>query len=317
MPIFRCVASDGSVGIETAPVATSRARQLEYADPTRPESIWPTLKIISCWGDGNAEFAILELQRRFPKTPIQRKGLIATEAIVTIPFLGARPLALCSHFFEFIDSAGGIYLAHELRKDETYEVIMTTGGGLWRYRLQDEVQVTGFSGKTPSLQFLGRKGLVSDRFGEKLSEVFVASVVQELLGGVSTPPIFILLAPDEDHSGCCYTLYFEGDVQQDVTAPLDDLLMKNPHYAWCRNLGQLHPPRLFRINAGGNETFIAHEISAGKRAGAIKPSVLSLQTGWSNRFAGNYCSISRTVRKLGRHSTRHGATDGLAEGRRY
>ncbi len=265
-----------------------RAGQLENAGPSKPDSIWPSLKIISCWGDGNAEFAITDLQRRFPNTPVQRKGLIATEAIVSIPFLDSRPLAVCSHFFEFIDSTGGIHLAHELKKDETYEIAVTTGGGLWRYRLRDEVQVTGFSGQTPSLRFLGRKGQVSDRFGEKLSEIFVVKVVQELLLNVSAPPCFVLLAPDENHSGCCYTLYVEGEVQRDLAAPLDDLLMRNPHYAWCRKLGQLQPPRLFRMKAGGNKTFIAHEISEGKRAGDIKPCALSLQAGWSQRFAGDY-----------------------------
>lgn len=270
------------------------AAWLGNASPTKPESIWPSLKIISCWGDGNAELAIADLQRRFPNTAIQRKGLIATEAIVTIPFLGACPLAVCSHFFEFIDSKGIIHLAHELQKGETYEIVLTTGGGLWRYRLQDEVQVTGFLGQTPSLRFLGRKGLVSDRFGEKLSEVFVAEVVQELLANVSTPPPFILLAPDENQLGCCYTLYVEGEVQPNIAVRLDDLLMKNTHYAWCRKLGQLLPPRLFRINAGGHEAFIVREASAGKRAGDIKPCMLSLQDGWSNRFAGNYCSSSHS-----------------------
>ena len=273
----------------------ARATQLGNAGPTKLESIWPLLKIISCWGDGNAELAIADLQPLFPKTLIQRKGLIATEAFVTIPFSNSRPLAVRSHFFEFIDERGNIHLAHELQENEMYEIVVSTGGGLWRYRLQDEVQVTGFLGKTPSLRFLGRKGNVSDRFGEKLSEVFVTNVVQELLANISTPPCFTLLAPDENHSGCCYTLYIEGDVRQDFAALLDDLLMQNLHYAWCRKLGQLQPPRLFRINADGNETFIAHKISDGKRVGDIKPGVLSIQAGWSDRFDGNYCSLSEPM----------------------
>lgn len=265
-----------------------RAKELEKADPTKPETVWPFLKIISCWGDGNAELAIADLQRRFPNTPIQRKGLIATEAIVTIPFSDARPLAVCSHFFEFVDDQGRIHLAHELRKDETYEIVVTTSGGLWRYQLHDEVQVAGFTGKTPTIKFLGRKGNVSDRFGEKLSEVFVAQAVRELLANLPTPPCFTLLAPDENHLGCCYTLYIQGAVQHELAKSLDVLLMKNPHYVWCRKLGQLQTPRLYRIKNGGYETFLENEVSNGKCLGEIKPCLLSRKTGWSQCFEGAY-----------------------------
>jgi fumarylacetoacetase len=64
----------------------SRAKELKAADPRRPEILWPVLKVISCWGDGPAELACAELQRRFPRTLVQPKGLLATEAFVTIPF---------------------------------------------------------------------------------------------------------------------------------------------------------------------------------------------------------------------------------------
>jgi hypothetical protein len=279
MPVLR------SLNLRPMP---QRAKELKKADPKKPETLWPFLKIISCWGDGNAELAIADLQLRFPNTFIQRKGLIATEAIVTIPFSDLRPLAICSHFFEFLDEQGGVHLAHELRKNETYEIIVTTGGGLWRYHLQDEVQVIGFVGETPSLRFLGRKGIVSDLFGEKLSEAFVAHIIEEIAANLSSPMLFALLAPDADLSGGFYTLYVEGEIRAELANHLDALLMRNPQYTWCRKLGQLKPPRLFRIKTDGQKTFFAHELSRKKRLGEIKPPALSLQTGWSQIFEGHY-----------------------------
>jgi len=275
---------------------SSRAKELKKADPTKPETLWPFLKIISCWGDGNAELAIADLQRRFPNTFIQRKGLIATEAIVTIPFSDSRPLAVCSHFFEFIDEQGKVRRAHELRENETYEIVMTTGGGLWRYRLQDEVQVASFVGQTPSLRFLGRKGIVSDRFGEKLSETFVAQSIQEAMADLSLTLRFVLLAPDESGTEKCYTLYAEGEVQSELAPRLDALLTKNPHYAWCRKIGQLQALRLFHIKTGGHKTFLDHEFSRKKRLGEIKPLALSLQSGWTQVFDGNYL-VSKSENK--------------------
>lgn len=154
------------------------------------KDIWPNLQAISCWGDAAAEASASELAERFPGVLVQKKGLLATEAFITIPFEGAHPLALRSHFFEFMDSAGEIHLAHELRLGEKYEVVVSTSGGLWRYRLRDVVQVTGYLGKTPSLRFLGRAN-TSDLCGEKLTEQFVGSCVLRVFGR----PRFALLAP--------------------------------------------------------------------------------------------------------------------------
>ena len=158
-----------------------RADELHIAEPQKPESLWPHLKLISCWGDGSAGFAAASLKKHFPNVMLQLKGLLATEAFVTIPYDGLQPVAVRSHFFEFIDDAGAVYRLHELRAGQTYEVVVTTAGGLWRYRLRDRVQVTGFIGQTPTLRFLARNGNVSDLFGEKLSEAFATEAIQETM----------------------------------------------------------------------------------------------------------------------------------------
>ena len=64
---------------------------------------------------------------------LQGKGLIATEAFVSLPLLpDCDPvLAVNSHFFEFNDTeTGDIRLAHEVEEGKVYSVIVTTGGGL-------------------------------------------------------------------------------------------------------------------------------------------------------------------------------------------
>jgi hypothetical protein len=266
----------------------SRAQELRYTDPSQVERLWPKLQLISCWGDGNAEAGIARLQQLFPNVFFQRKGLLATEAVVTIPFARQHVLALTSHFFEFLDADGRPLLAHQLHQNEEYEIVVTTGGGLCRYRLQDRVRVTGYLKKTPALRFLGRSGLVSDFYGEKLSDAFVAGVIQQLTPLMPDVPRFILLAPDQSQSQIRYTIYLQGDAFPNIEQKLDELLRQNPHYSLCRDLGQLQPPALFRIRSNGYETFAARESAKGKRLGDIKPVSLSSETGWSTRFAGNY-----------------------------
>ncbi|HUA64528.1 MAG TPA: GH3 auxin-responsive promoter family protein [Alphaproteobacteria bacterium] len=267
-----------------------RARQLSNAGPFEPETIWPDMSVISCWGDGHAELAKADVERRFPSAVIQSKGLLATECFVTIPFANSYPLAVTSHFFEFLDEQGRVHLAHELKKTGVYEVIVTTGGGLWRYRLRDRVQVTGCLGSTPSLRFLGRTGNVSDRCGEKLSEQFVARAIQSATASLPSPPRFALLAPDENHLALAhgYTLFVEGDVPLEIGNRLEQLLCENVHYAWCRKLGQLNPARIFKIENSGYQTFIARRQLDGKRIGDIKPCALSADSDWSKYFRGRY-----------------------------
>jgi len=260
-----------------------RRREVEAVDPARPHTIWPRLRLISCWSDAHARGAADALARCFPGVAVQPKGLLATEAFVSLPFAGRHPLAVCSHVLEFLRDDGRVVLAHELREGEACEVIVTTGGGLWRYRLGDRVVVDGFVGRTPSVRFLGRAGQVSDRRGEKLSEAFVASVLRAVF---AAPPVFVLLAPEEDVDGVRYVLFIEAETVADDTARrLDEGLRANPHYAWCRDLGQLGPPRVACVARGAFAVFAAHGIARGRRLGDIKPTPLSDEAGWSARFA--------------------------------
>lgn len=270
-------------------VRPERARELRGLNPRQPDALWPELRLISCWADGAAALSLDTLRRQFPRTRFQAKGLLATEALVTLPFGAHRPLAVRSHFFEFLHESGRVHLADGLREGGEYEVVVTTAGGLWRYRLGDRVAVTGWVGRTPSLRFLGRSGNVSDRFGEKLSEAFVAGVLGELFR--EGPPRFALLAPDEDAAGCRYTLYIEGVPPSDCVAALDHALCRNPHYAWCRDLGQLLPPRLFLIEGHAFERFVERQAVNGARLGDIKPAALSPLSGWSEVFPGRYLSL--------------------------
>ncbi|MEO6787395.1 MAG: GH3 auxin-responsive promoter family protein, partial [Chthoniobacteraceae bacterium] len=265
-----------------------RASELRNANPRNAATLWPSLRIVSCWGDGQAALALDRLRHLLPGVVVQPKGLLATEAFVSIPFRGQHPVAVTSHFFEFADARGRVRLAHELREGESYEVIVTTGGGLWRYRLGDLVEADGRVCATPSLRFLGRGGSVSDLCGEKLAEPFVTSAIATTCASLGFAPHFAMLAPEADSADrWCYTLFAEGELPCELPALLDGELRKNPHYALCRDLGQLGPVQCFRIASGGYEAFCKAGAAAGQRLGGIKPRALSTRTDWKNHFAGS------------------------------
>lgn len=270
-----------------------RAREIERAGIDHITGIWPNLAILSCWAHGHAATAAIALARSLPGVTIQPKGLLATEGVVSIPFAGRHPLAIRSHFFEFVEDAGRIALAPDLEAGKTYGVLLTTAAGLCRYRLHDLIQVDAMVARTPSIRFVGRSAHVSDRMGEKLTDNFVAQVLEQLFATHQPRPSFAMLAPDTDGAGCRYTLYTNADLPEDAMDLLNHLLAANPQYAWCRRLRQLHHPRGFRVTGDAYAAYSQRLCAAGQRLGDIKPAVLSNLDGWSIQFPGNYLDSNR------------------------
>ena len=265
-----------------------RARELSHIRPDNYTAIWKHLTIISCWADGASKPYAHSLQAKFPNVQIQPKGLLATEAFVSLPLVGktGSALAVTSHYFEFLAESGEILLAHQLKKGQTCSVIVTTGGGLYRYQLNDIVEVTDFHGQIPCLKFIGKADKVSDYFGEKLSEQFVANALQLLFESERLQPVFFLLAPD-DTPAFHYTLYIELPPDIQLSGPfstrLDAALRANFHYDYCRKLGQLAETQVVRVT-NGSAAYLRACQQRGQKLGDIKPSALQKSTGWGEFF---------------------------------
>ena len=233
----------------------TQERQLNHRDSrgrTLGEAIWRKLRVISCWSDAGAREAASRLQAAFPSAIIQPKGLIATEGMMSLPWRAeGAALALRSHFFEFLE-AGSDHpkLAHELETGRIYSIIMTTSGGLYRYRIGDLIQVTGRIAQCPLLRFCGKESDVSDLVGEKLSGVHVVRAAEQVFVRFGFFPEFWMVAPEKDDPEPWYTLYVQSKsaVPEGLVSALDAALGENFHYAYARRLGQLAPLRLFPID---------------------------------------------------------------------
>jgi len=258
-------------------------------------SLWPKLRLLSCWDDGHAALHAPEAARLFPQARVQGKGLLATECFVSLPLIGqtGAVLALRSHFLEFIPhgSEGETLLAHELEEGGNYSVVVTTGGGLYRYQMGDVVEVTGRFGKCPLLRFLGKEDLVSDRYGEKLNERHAREALRGALARHAPEALFAMLAFEEESRG--YTLFIEAKGLQETALlsladHIEGELRANHHYRYCRDLGQLEHLQVFRVRHAAAETYQAVCRSGGQRAGDVKPAALHLMSDWSRRFEGRF-----------------------------
>lgn len=262
----------------------------------RHRILWPDLRVISCWADANAASPAAQLATLFPQARIQGKGLIATEGFISFPLSGhnGAALAVRSHFLEFApvnarDEVGEAAprLAGELESGRRYAVIVSTGGGLYRYRLGDVVEVVGHLRQCPLVRFVGRHEYVSDWFGEKLHEAHVSRVLRAALDRFAITPSFAMLACDTALPPPAYVLYLDAAepsaVLERVADTVDAELRASFHYDYARRLGQLGPVRVFRA-PGAAGRYLAAATRNGQRAGDVKPLALDRRDGWSPMF---------------------------------
>jgi hypothetical protein len=276
-----------------------RALELRRLGPEEPGLIWPDLRLISCWMDGAAEHFAKKLQAdSFPHVSFQGKGLLATEGILSFPLIGklGAVLSIDSHFYEFLplDQHGEEVetdprMAHQLEKGKQYTVVITTGGGLYRYRLDDIVEVTDTYNALPCFRFISKTDQFSDRFGEKLSEGFVHDCLTALFQQFTLDPAFYLIAPQEENGQTHYTLYvetpgFEPKTLKALEEALDASLRRNFHYDYSRKLGQLAQLKVTRIGAGSAARYLKVCHERGQKLGDIKPSTLNPHPGWETHF---------------------------------
>ncbi len=235
--------------------------------------LWPNLKLISCWDSANAADQAKGLRSLFPHVLIQGKGLLATEAPMTIPLIAAQGYVpvIDEVFFEFEDETGSLYKLHELCIGKEYTIILSQKGGLYRYRIGDRIRVTHWYRHTPCLEFLGRHPAVSDLVGEKLHESFVYDVLNSLnlpgthfksLVPVAQPPHYILL------------LDTAQETPEIIAQQLDAALSQSHHYYRARSLGQLATPKVF-ISPQMPELLSLHRAHNGSIWGGIKHPLLA------------------------------------------
>jgi hypothetical protein len=254
----------------------SAAARLRLAASLRASSIgterlWPRLACISAWTDASSAVYAARLRHVFPHASVEGKGLLATEAAMTVPLGGADGAvpALLSTVLEFVDHDGALHLCDTLEIGQTYSLIITTAGGLYRYSIGDRVVCVGKDNGLPRLCFVGRTGVQSDLVGEKIDEGFAASVIQRL-GVVAT--LAARVGCPERGAKPHYELWLNQAVpsEPELAEAGDRLLSANPQYAYARSVGQLGA-LMVRLKPNHVEQRAHGLMLSGRRLGDIKP----------------------------------------------
>jgi hypothetical protein len=157
-------------------------------------------------------------------------------------------LALGSAYFEFIPLAHSTEAQpdtvgiEELAVGQMYEVVLTNFAGLYRYRLEDVVRITGAHGTAPRFEFLYRKGAILNLVGEKITEYqtsrAVMACIEQCLGSAGHLGDYSVAGHTADGiSNYIFYMEFEAGFQptganaKDISERLDlELCKANEYY---------------------------------------------------------------------------------------
>ncbi len=181
--------------------------------------IWPNIGWLYGMGTGSLSHYAKKLRRYIgPDLPIHYLGYAASEGLMAVPTeLDSFEYVLLPQngFYEFLpidapeDSTPLTISQLEVGKD--YEIIVTNMSGLYRYRIEDVVRVTGFHKQSPKVTFLYRRNQIANISGEKINGHAFDILVNELSAEVGENFNGYCIYPDRTTSPGHYQLLIEPE----------------------------------------------------------------------------------------------------------
>lgn len=270
-----------------------RAKSLEQIVETtgslNPKDCWPQLQLLGCWTGGSVGIQAQHLAAVYGEVPLRDLGYLSSEARVTLPIrdhTSSGVLDLTLNYCEFIPEEAvdeenlPIYLSHELQVGQRYSILLTTPGGLYRYHINDIVEVTGFYHQAPMIAFVRKGKDMSNLTGEKLhvNQILLAMNQMQRQFGLGIGQYQWIPNVHEMN----YHLYVEWQdprddrwIQHVLLPTLDQALEQlNGEYAQKRASQRLNPLCLHRIRPGWAEALQREAISTSGRDAQYKWKVL-------------------------------------------
>jgi hypothetical protein len=286
-----------------------RARQLESiaasADGTLlPGLVWPSLAAIGCWKGGTVGSYLAKFDHFFPQQPpVRDLGYLATELHGSIPLSDtgeAGVMAVQTNVVEFhpADDARSpdqrrLLRLDELEEGQRYFIFVTNAAGLYRYDMNDIVEVAGIYAGTPLIRFVQKgKGVVSFT-GEKLYESQVLAAVDDALAARRGRYQFIAAVARIKPGTAVPTLDFLVEFDDPVTdaeglklaADLDAALSRhNSEYESKRASARYGPPVLRLVHPGAFDRYRRRMVEGGRADGQFKILRLTTDEAFADEF---------------------------------
>ena len=266
----------------------ARAAHLARQDELTYANVWPEIRLLTTWTGGSCGIALGRLRASLPvATAVMELGYQSTECRGTIALntetAGGLP-PLHHHFFEFVEQSAWddgrptFQTLGELDVGRRYYVLITTASGLYRYFMNDLLEVTDVFRGTPLLRFVQKGRGVTNLTGEKLYEAQTIEGVCSVASRCGFDSSFFMMVADEQAPA--YRLFVEpGDAAHpDAKTVADQVDLRlgelNIEYHGKRASGRLKPLDVVWLKPGAGEAYKMACVRAGQREGQFKPVVL-------------------------------------------
>jgi hypothetical protein len=258
----------------------SRARQLAriLAEDGRltPARYWPNLEVLCSWKGPGVKAFIERCRQWYGDLPFRDVGYGSSEfrTGLALSDTGSPNVPMPdNYFYEFIpEEDREAYLSgmksplllHELEQGRRYLILQTGPHGLYRYNIEDIVEVNGFRGRTPTIHFVQKARMVTSITGEKIYESQVIEAMDRVaaLRPELKPSFFVCYADIEDAN---YKLCVEfdsprsGDDLRDLLRLFERCLGEvNIEYPYKRASLRLKDPQIFQLDRGASVRFIQY-----------------------------------------------------------
>ena len=255
-----------------------------------PKHYWPRMQIINVWFCGNTKLYFERIRDIFPETCVFHEfGYLASECKGGVVLKSnTQETLLFAHksIFEFIHEADidepnpKVYQAYEVKAGECYSMLVTTSSGLYRYLMNDLVEVTGFYNDFPFIKFVQKINGTISLTGEKLHERQFIEAVKEVEKNTGNTLTFYVGFANAEKSN--YKFYYEFADQntsrakaEEFTARLDECLQEyNTEYKDKRASNRIKAPETALLGNMSFEHFKAACIDRGYRDGQFKLNLL-------------------------------------------
>src|SRR5215218_4975379 len=286
-----------------------RARRLEQATADGggvllPGLAWPELAAVGCWKGGTVGAYLARFDTLFPQgVPIRDMGYYATELRGSVPLSDqgdAGTIAIGTNVLEFYPAGEDrapegreLLRLEQLQVGRRYFVYVANASGLYRYDMNDIVEVAGHYGQTPLIRFIQKgKGVVSFT-GEKLYEVQVIAAVDKALAALRGRYHFIAAVAelvDGTTPRLIFLIEFDDPItDQDGSALVDRidaaLGEENDEYLTKRKSLRYNPPIIRVVRPGEYDHYRRRMVETGQRAdGQFKVLRLTSDTAFAAEF---------------------------------
>lgn len=291
-------------GLKPDPVRASfLEKAMNEAGGLFPRHAWPQQSALCCWKGGNVAVYIDKIKEFFTdKMAIRDIGYLASEHRSSVPMAdqgSSGVLALDANFYEFVPAErdrpfdkADVLDAHMLEKDRQYYVIITNHAGLYRYDMDDIVEVTGHYGHCPIVRFVQKGKGASSFTGEKLYEAQVIAAVEEAFKSHKGNYEFIMTVGEMRGETPVYVFLveFEGPIDEPTGRRLLEVLEKtlcsrNVEYAAKRESLRISPPVLRVIKKGEFERYRKRKVDEGRPDSQFKVIRLTQDRSFMDEFA--------------------------------